>query len=184
MIAFAPLVSGGNSTTPPVFGPVNASSVVFGPESTFDAFGTEDPRILRDPASGTYYMFYTSYGRCVCVRRSRCGLLSSPVRSVFCDEHTRCSGTILLSLATTKDPTSSNWTRYGPVFADIQGSKSAAMILPTTANGEQYYLLWGSGTIRIANSSNPRVWPDAGPTLLAPRSGSFDSQVRRVNCAV
>ena len=146
MITFAEIVSGGGSEAP-VFSNITADSVVFGPASTFDEYGTEDPRVTYDPATGLYYMFYTSYG----------------------------PNNVLLSLATSPNPTSANqWTRYGAVFPGIEGSKSAALLIRDTP---PHYLLWGDTNIQIANSTNLTSWPDAGSILLTPRSDNFDSEL-------
>lgn len=40
-----------------------------------------------------------------------------------------------------------------------------------------HYLLWGDSDIRIAQSSDPKVWPDEGKILLSPRPDSFDSKL-------
>ena len=132
---------------------ITSSSVVFGPgNGTFDNYGTEDPRLALDPATGTYYMFYTSYG-------SGNGAFNS----------------VLLSVASTTDPTSATgWTRHGAVFPEVLGSKSAALLIRQTG---PHFLLWGDTVIRITNSTDPAVWPDIGEVLLAPRPNSFDSQL-------
>jgi len=120
---------------------------VFSPSDKSETFGTEDPRIAYNKKDGLYYMFYTAYN----------------------------GSSILLSLATSPDPTSpSKWTRHGPVFPKIQGSKSGALLLRDTP---PHYLLWGDTDIRITKSNNPLSWPDPGQILLSPRKNMFDSQL-------
>ena len=152
VITFAKLVSGGTSTEPPVFANIHDSSIVFGPANgTFDDYGTEDPRLAYDAATGTYYLFYTSYGSGA------------------------SANSVLLSLASTPDPTTAgSWTRHGAVFPSVQGSKSAALLI---RDAGPHYLLWGDSSIRITNSSDPTSWPDIGEVLLAPRPGQFDSKL-------
>ena len=129
------------------FSYVDEKSVVFGPGDESDSWGTEDPRMKYNPDDGQYYMFYTAYN----------------------------GSSILLSLATTPDPTSSDkWTRHGPVFPTYQNSKSAALLLRPSP---PHYLLWGDHTIRIAQSDDPAVWPDIGEVLLEVRDDSWDSQL-------
>jgi len=71
------------------FTTITTGSVVFGPSDSYDSWGTEDPRIAFNPVDSLYYMFYTAYN----------------------------GSSILLSLATTANPTDPNgWTRHGPVF--------------------------------------------------------------------
>ena len=71
---------------------VNESSVVFGPSNEWDSWGTEDPRIAYNKLDGLYYMFYTAYN----------------------------GNDILLNLATTRNPTSSDgWNRHGAVFPQV-----------------------------------------------------------------
>ena len=82
---------------------------------------------------------------------------------------------ILLSLATSPNPTSPNeWTRHGAVFPNEQGSKSGALLL---REQEPHYLLWGDHDIRIAASNDLTDWPDTGEVILSTRSDHFDSQL-------
>jgi predicted GH43/DUF377 family glycosyl hydrolase len=129
------------------FTPVNENSVVFGPGDISDTWGTEDPRMVFNPSDNLYYMFYTAYN----------------------------GSSILLSLATSPDPTSADkWTRHGPVFPDYQNSKSGALLLhsPTTN-----YLFWGDSSIRAAISETPSKWNDIGEIFLETRSDHFDSKL-------
>ena len=77
--------------------------LVFAPEpgNKFEQFGTEDPRLTYDPATGLYHLFYTCYG----------------VGGRLCH-------------ATTHDPTApypGAWTRLGAVFG--AGTKSGALLI-------------------------------------------------------
>jgi predicted GH43/DUF377 family glycosyl hydrolase len=129
------------------FSYVDEKSVVYGPGDESDTWGTEDPRMQYNAADGQYYMFYTAYN----------------------------GSSILLSLATTPDPTSSQkWTRHGAVFPNNQNSKSGALLLRPSP---PHYLLWGDQTIRIAKSDDPTVWPDIGDVFLQTRPDSWDSQL-------
>jgi predicted GH43/DUF377 family glycosyl hydrolase len=128
------------------YSPITAASVVLAPSDASDAWGTEDPRLHRDPRDGLYYLFYTAY----------------------------TGASVLLSLATTLDPTDPRaWRRHGPVFPSLQGSKSAALLLRPPP--DPHLLLWGAGVVRAARSRDPAAWPDPGPVILAPRPGRFDS---------
>jgi hypothetical protein len=61
VLTFAELLNDDNSSTsgPPRFRKVDTSSLVFGPHSSDDLRGTEDPRVAYDSSTGLYYMFYT-----------------------------------------------------------------------------------------------------------------------------
>jgi len=86
------------------FSSLTKNSIVFGPNSIVDTFGTEDPRVAFNKHDSLYYLFYTAYNG---------------------------SG-IELSLAVSPDPTSSRlWTRLGPIF-HLQGSKSGALLIRDT----------------------------------------------------
>jgi len=86
------------------FTPLKNSSIVFGPSSMLDTYGTEDPRLAFNKHDNLYYLFYTAYNG---------------------------SG-IELSLATSPDPTSpKRWSRLGPIF-NLPGSKSGALLIMDT----------------------------------------------------
>ena len=73
------------------------------------------------------------------------------------------SNSVLLSLATTKDPTSADgWTRHGPVFPDRPGSKSAALL---TRQSPPHFLFWGDSNISIATTHDLLNYTTIG-TLL------------------
>jgi predicted GH43/DUF377 family glycosyl hydrolase len=129
------------------FTPVDESSIVFGPGDISDTWGTEDPRMVFNSADNLYYMFYTAYN----------------------------GSSILLSLATSPNPTSANeWTRHGAVFPQYQNSKSGALLLfsPT-----ENYLFWGDSSIRAAVSDSPSKWSDIGEIFLETRENHFDSKL-------
>lgn len=126
---------------------VDETSVVFGPGDPSDTWGTEDPRMAYNSVDGLYYMFYTAYN----------------------------GSSILLSLATSTNPTSPNeWTRVGPIFPTYQNSKSGALLLRSSG---PHYLFWGDSSIRVTQSSDPKHWPDIGEVILSPRADSFDSKL-------
>lgn len=149
--------------------PVNSSSVIFRPDpgNTLEVYGTEDPRILYDPEAKLYYMFYTCYGTASSSSSPDARAESQP-RS-----HTTVPASVLLCLAVAENPLEpSSWTRMGPVFPNIQGSKSAALLL---RNPGPHYLFWGAGSIHVAKSYNPLVWPDPGSLFIDTRESMFDS---------
>lgn len=128
---------------------VTTSSVVFGPSTTEDSWGTEDPRMIYNAFDELYYMMYTAYN----------------------------GSSILLSLATSPNPIDANqWTKHGAVFPDQQGSKSGALLLGKTAQGP-HYLLWGDHDIRIASSNDLYHWSSMGDIIISPRADSFDSRL-------
>lgn len=126
---------------------VDESSVVFGPGDISDTWGTEDPRMVFNPADNLYYMFYTAYN----------------------------GSSILLSLATSPDPTNPDkWNRLGAVFPSYQNSKSGALLLHSSSEN---YLFWGDSSIRVAQSDDPSVWSDIGEIFIETRSDNFDSKL-------
>jgi len=134
----ASILTFSEQTSAGVFKSVDESSVVFGPSDSTDSWGTEDPRIQYNPADKLYYMFYTAYN----------------------------GADIQLSLATTENPTSpTGWTKRGPVFPNkgLPSSKSAALLLRKSV---PHFLLWGDHEIKIAQSTDPAVWPDLGEYLF------------------
>ena len=85
------------------FSPISSSSVILAPSSPEDALGTEDPRVVYDDSTRTYYLMYTS------VAQGSNGDVSA-----------------YLSLATaTSAPTSADgWTKRGYLFPQLSWSKS------------------------------------------------------------
>lgn len=134
--------------SPNVYKPIDEDSYIFGPSDSTDSWGTEDPRIQYNRFDGLYYMFYTAYN----------------------------GSAIKLSLATTSNPASSKseWTRHGPVFPELEGTKSAALLI---RNEPPHYLFWGDHDIRVTKSDDVAVWADPGSILLSPRTDNFDSQL-------
>lgn len=129
---------------------VSGTSKVFGPHDGTDSWGTEDPRIKYNPADGLYYMFYTAYN----------------------------GKDIFLNLATSPNPTvSDKWTYHGPVFPDIQNSKSGALLLRDPKVGPNFFY-WGDSSIKIASSYDAAKWPaDGGKVFIETRSDFFDSKL-------
>ena len=128
-----------NATVPPTFSPVDASSIVFGPQGAADAFGTEDPRITRDAVTGVYYLFYSCH----------------PGPGAGAEEQLQC-------VATTLDPSnSSGWTRHGTVGLPAN-ARSGALLLRESG---PHYLFWGN-PIQVSSSHDPLRWPEPGPVLI------------------
>lgn len=129
------------------FTPITEKSISFTPSSFEDSWGTEDPRMVFNPADQTYYMMYTAYN----------------------------GSSILLSLATTKNPFDrDSWTKLGPVFPQYQNSKSGAILI---RNHPPHYLFWGDSDIRVATSDNISHWKNIGEVFLSPRADKFDSRL-------
>jgi predicted GH43/DUF377 family glycosyl hydrolase len=131
-----------------------ATSQVFGPLSTIEACGTEDPRIAEN--NGLYYLFYTAYN---------------------------CSNA-MLSMATSTNPVDPlSWIRHGYILPERNWSKSGAALFATPENGlDQHYLFWGDsssppGGIGIATSQDGIHWNDTGDYLMQIRNDSFDSNL-------
>jgi len=127
-------------------------TVVFVPNNTTEACGTEDPRIAV--LDGLYYLFYTAYN---------------------------CTNA-MLSFATTEDPSDPDgWTRHGYVFPEKNWSKSAAALFATKENGlSKNYIFWGDSStpvngIGIAYSEDGLTWNDTGDLLIEIREELFDS---------
>lgn len=127
-----------------VFAP-NASA----PQS--EEFGTEDPRLAYDAATGLYHLFYTCYG---------------PPGPFLCH-------------ATTTDPTaplaSSHWTRLGAVFPDLPaGTKSGALLV---RESPPHYLYWGAGVIALAVSDDLVTFTTLNTSFIAARPDAFDNNL-------
>lgn len=122
--------------------------LVFAPEGAAEAFGTEDPRLRFDPATGLYHLFYTCYG---------------------------APGPFLCH-ATTGDPTApypGAWTRLGAVNG-IKDSKSAALLVRPAP---PHYLLWGAGVIHLAVSEDLLNFTTVNSSWIVPRPEAFDSDL-------
>eukprot|EP01113_Clastostelium_recurvatum_P012915 TRINITY_DN1673_c0_g1_i2.p1 TRINITY_DN1673_c0_g1~~TRINITY_DN1673_c0_g1_i2.p1 ORF type:complete len:370 (+),score=95.27 TRINITY_DN1673_c0_g1_i2:44-1111(+) len=134
--------------------PITAKSVVVQPESSTDAFGTEDPRVVYDHKDGTYYLLYSA-------------VQSKPVISK-------------LSLATTKTPfNASSWVRHGPVLPDAGWSKSGSLLIRPSA---PHYLFWGDSNtvcgLSVATSNDLLNWTNIhNGTFLPCRPKGFDANL-------
>jgi predicted GH43/DUF377 family glycosyl hydrolase len=135
LLTFAELRNDDNDpTAKPLFKHISTSSAVFGPHDLTDDQGTEDPRVVYDKKTGTYYMMYTCYN-------------SGKTKQ---DKVTMC-------LATAKDPTTpGSWVRHGPIGFS-QGSKSGALLIRDEG---PHFLYWGAGKISIANSTDLLSWEE------------------------
>jgi predicted GH43/DUF377 family glycosyl hydrolase len=153
-------------------------------------YGTEDPRIAYDDATGLYHLFYTCYG----VKST--GALRSSVLKLARSANEHLShpfapplgpandNSVLLCQATTTNPTvASQWTRYGPVFPSQQvrgtlcprqeePSGSTALLAPTTTlsvlflfplQGSKSAALW----LRPLNTSTSHLIWGAGEIRFA-----------------
>lgn len=123
---------------------------VYAPRFLTD-YGTEDPRLTLDPATGLYHLFYTCY--------------SSSIGPRLCH-------------ATTADPTApypGAWTRHGQVFPDAgAGTKSGALLIRPSP---PHYLIWGAGTIHLATSDDLYNWTTVNSTYITPRGSAFDNEL-------
>jgi predicted GH43/DUF377 family glycosyl hydrolase len=122
--------------------------------------GCEDPRVV-EADNGMYVIMYTEYRRDSTARIARLGVATSP------------------DLV--------HWDKHGPVFEKLGGDfaghycKSGA-ILTRLVNGRliavkyqgKYWMYWGEGEIRLANSDNLLDW-NPGPVVLKTRRNKFDS---------
>lgn len=126
--------------------------VVFQPEGddpTNSSYGTEDPRLALDPATGLYHLFYTCYA----------------------------PGCPRLCHATTRDPTApvgrGVWTRLGAVFGSAScNSKSGALLV---RDAPPHYLIWGAGTIALATSDDLVTFTTVNASFITTRADSFDT---------
>lgn len=139
VITFAELLSDDDNVTEiPRFKHVTSANVVLSPvlsNTSMDNRGVQDPRIVFDPQTQMYYMFYTCY-------------------------NTGGGGWAkwFLCMAVSKDPTSPDmWSVRKGVWPLHFGSKSAALLIRETG---PHYMYWGAGVIHIASSSNLTDWPD------------------------
>lgn len=136
-IAFARFI---DDLSHPRFSKIDDASLVYMPHDATDDYGTEDPRILRDPATGLYYMFYTCFNS---------GHAAVP--------------RISLCLATTRNPTvRGGWERHGYVGLG-ENSKSGALLMGN--DRREHLLFWGAGTIHLSRSTNLSSWPAGEPFL-------------------
>ena len=141
-----PLETNASSPQPPRFERIVESSVVFGPHDNTDNYGTEDPRLVFDPTTGVYHLFYTSYN----------------------SGHAAGFPRVSLCHASALNPTlSDGWSRHGSVGLG-ENSKSGAVLLGhdrTAPHRGEHLLFWGSGTIRVSRSRNLSAW-DRGEVFL------------------
>jgi len=118
---------------------------------TSEDYGTEDPRIAYDAATGLYHLFYTCYGSTTGPR---------------------------LCHSTTRDPTApypGNWTRLGAVFPQLgPNTKSGALLVRPQP---PHYLYWGAGTIALAVSTDLVDFSTVNASFISARPGSFDSMI-------
>ena len=123
-----------------VIDPVNESSIIFRstPGETYDDRGVQDPRVMRDPETGLYWLTASSIGSRytgTVIANSRDGIRWTKVGR--CDaDHTNP----LSSVRT--DPIRNVSCNYG----------RAASIL-WREEGE-HYMIWGAGTLNLARSVN------------------------------
>lgn len=127
--------------------------LVFAPDANApvdETYGTEDPRLAYDAATGLYHLFYTCYGK------------PGP----------------FLCHATTRNPTApypGNWTRLGKVWPQApSGTKSGALLIRPSP---PHYLYWGAGTIGLATSMDLVNFTNVIPSFIARRPGAFDNNL-------
>jgi predicted GH43/DUF377 family glycosyl hydrolase len=131
--------------------------------------GCEDPRLVEGE-DGSYVLTYTQWNR----------------------ESTDAA------IATSRDLL--RWTKHGPAFAQASGGKSAGLsyksagivcrvsrgrLIATKIKGK-YWMYWGEGTIRLANSEDLIHWQPVEDShgdpiiVLGKRVGHFDSSFPEV----
>ena len=120
--------------------PVNASSVVLRPtpNGTLDDRGVQDPRVIRDPETGVYWLTASSIGSRyigTVIARSADGV--SWVKVSRCDaDHTN-------PLRSTRvDPITGRRCNYGRAASMLWREKG------------EHYMIWGAGTLNLARSVN------------------------------
>jgi len=136
-----------------VFENITENRVVLEPESSAEAYGTEDPRVVYREKTGDYYLLYSA-------------VQDNPVIS-------------RLALATTKTPSDkSSWIRHGPLFPQERWSKSGALLIRDGFPGP-HYLIFGDSSLypglQIANSTDLLHWNLQPGLLIEKRSDKFDS---------
>eukprot|EP01125_Pyxidicula_operculata_P008172 TRINITY_DN2763_c0_g1_i2.p1 TRINITY_DN2763_c0_g1~~TRINITY_DN2763_c0_g1_i2.p1 ORF type:complete len:311 (+),score=54.98 TRINITY_DN2763_c0_g1_i2:63-995(+) len=140
-----------------LFGSITEDSVVFYPDTPYENYGTEDPRVVYREKNGEYYLLY------------------SAVESYS-------NGTVIsrLALATTSNITDKNsWKRFGPIVPQVGWSKSGALLIRDDVPSSKHYLIFGDSSIvpglQIATSTDLINW-DVKPGIFLPiRKDSFDS---------
>jgi predicted GH43/DUF377 family glycosyl hydrolase len=142
VITFSELLSDDNNTAAvPRFKKPTAADVVMAPRLTpgsMDDRGVQDPRVAFDPKTGLYYMFHTCFNT---------GNASNTKSRFF------------LCMAVSSDPTSPDkWSVRKAVFPQLQGSKSAAVLIRETG---PHYMYWGAGVIHITSTNNLTDWAPA-----------------------
>lgn len=124
--------------------PITKTSVVFSPEpgNKAEACGVQDPRVVFDKRTGTYYMTYAAYAN---------PLPKDPKTNpygIYC-------GDAWLGLATTKTPEDpASWQRHGYNCGGAC-SKSAAILIREKG---PHFMFWGIPTISVAISDDLIHW--------------------------
>eukprot|EP01139_Manchomonas_bermudensis_P012636 Amastigsp_a348253_7.p1 type:complete len:366 gc:universal Amastigsp_a348253_7:1115-18(-) len=136
------------------FEALSESSVVIEPSSPADALGTEDPRVVFDENTSTYFLFYTSVAK-----------VGDDVIAY-------------LSLATARDPTTAaGWTKHGYVFPFLSWSKSAALLIRSAPSPS--LLFWGDSSLvaglQVATTTNLLNYTYNATVWLPVRPDSWDS---------
>jgi len=152
-IAFALSRTGGLS-----FSPISAGNTIVAPGPGSE-LGCEDPRVVYDHKTKTYYMFYTAVTK---------GTTPSDLGDVKA----------MLSLAiNSRNPASrGDWKLLGYVFPELKWSKSAALLL-SDEQFHKHYLFWGDSDICVATTENLIHYNNTGKCLIKTRSDKFDSQL-------
>jgi len=139
------------------FSSIESKDVIFVSKEPYENYGVEDPRIVRDKKTGTYYMLYSA------VQDYKNGTIFSR-----------------LALATSKTPTvKDSWVRHGPLFPNGGWSKSGAMLIRDTP---PHYLIYGDTSdniqgLQVATSDNLLNWTMKDGTILDKRKDKFDSDL-------
>jgi predicted GH43/DUF377 family glycosyl hydrolase len=133
---------------------ITQESVVFEPADETENYGTEDPRIVYNPKTNLYYLLYSAVQQ-------------------------YSNGTVISRLALATSPTphiKSSWKRYGPLFPQMNWSKSGAMLI---RDSPPHYLFFGDSTLvpglQIAISDDLFHWKLLPGLFIEVRNDSFDS---------
>jgi hypothetical protein len=119
--------------------PVNESSIILRPSTrgTLDDRGVQDPRVMRDPDTGIYWLTASSIGS------SYVGtVISNSVDGLHWRKVSRCDTDHTHPFETRVDPISNLSCNYGRAAAILWRPRG------------EHYMMWGAGTLNLARSVN------------------------------
>ena len=130
---------------------VKREDVILEAEGPTESYGVEDTRVQYRAKDGYYYMFYSAVEQ-------------YPQKVVS-----------RLAMAKTRTPTHrASWERVGPLFPDIEWSKSGALILRDEEGGP-HYLIWGDHFLNMAITYDLVTYKILPGPFLKTRGDKFDS---------